>query len=291
MLYIILTILISVFLLVIFKIFPKYGVNTLVAIVFNYFTAAITGIIFLKTPFTINEIATANWMRISLPLGALFMGVFYLISLTAQKISVATASVANKMSVVMPIVFSLGYLHEQLSFLKIVGIFLAVIALYLVTKPNQSNAELKKLIWLPILVFFGSGLIDITINHVNLFYLTKQHHNALFTLTSFFCAFCFGVLCLGILVLSKKIKLSVLAEPKNIIAGILLGIPNYFSIYFIFKSLDSHVFKSALLFPVLNLSNVVVAAIIAVLWFKEKMSVFNIVGIFLAVIAIIVIAF
>src|SRR4051812_5711010 len=121
MLYIILTIVISVLLLVIFKAFQKYGVNSLIAIVINYITAGITGILFLNSDISLKAVFNSEWINICMPLGILFISVFYLISQTAQRISMSSASVANKMSVIMPVLFSVFFLHQALSFVKIVG--------------------------------------------------------------------------------------------------------------------------------------------------------------------------
>ena len=292
MIYIVLTILFSVFLLIVFKLFQKYDVNTFAAIIINYITAAVTGILFLETEYNFKDVLHANWLTICIPLGLLFITIFYLISQTAQRISISTASVANKMSVAMPILFSVIFLNQHLTILKIIGVILALVAVYFSTKTIKSEKASSKLLWLPISVFFGSGLIDIAINAANAFYTTSPNDSALFSITTFLSAFCFGLIILlfQFFVTKKQIFQSVF-KLKNIIGGIALGIPNYFSIYFIFKSLHSHVLDSAQLFPILNLSNVALSAIVAWLLFKEKLSSINIIGIFMAVIAIILISY
>lgn len=290
MLYIISTIVISVLLLVIFKLFQKYNVNSFVAIIVNYIAATITGILFLSGPVTINEITGSQWFVLSIPMGIVFISIFYLISQTAQKIGISTASVANKMSVVIPVLFSVFYLHESLSLLKICGIIMALVAVYLSASSGGKNPQLKKLIWLPVLVFIGSGLIDTTINFANTFYVKTKHDSALFSICTFLSAFCVGLLIVFYQLATKKLRANELFSFKNILGGILLGIPNYFSIYFIFKSLDTKLLSSAQLFPVLNLCNVALAAILGWLIFKEKLSALNIAGILLALISIILIA-
>lgn len=292
MLYIVLTITISVLLLLILKAFQKYGVNSLVALVYNYITAGLTGIFFLNSNISIKAIFSSDWIYICIPLGALFISIFYLIAQTAQKISISTASVANKMSVVMPVLFSVIFLNQQLSILKITGIVLALVAVYLSTYSSSKKSVNTGLIWLPILVFIGSGLIDITINASNEFYIKSKDESALFSICTFLTAFIVGSL---ILIYNISVKRSLTIKevfaPKNILGGIVLGIPNYFSIYFIFKALDSNVFQSAQLFPVLNLSNVALSAFLGWLVFKEKLTPLNLAGIILAIISILLIAF
>lgn len=290
MLYIISTIVISVFLLVIFKLFQKYNVNSFIAIIVNYVAATITGILFLNVPVTLTEVVQSQWFALTIPLGLIFISIFYLISQTAQKISISTASVANKMSVVIPVMFSVFYLHESLSLVKICGIVMALLAVYLSAHSGGNNPQLKKLIWLPVLVFIGSGLIDTTLNLANAFYIKTKDDSALFSICTFLSAFCIGILIIIYQLFSKKLHVKELLNIKNIGGGILLGVPNYFSIYFIFKSLDTKLLSSAQLFPVLNLCNVALAAVIGWLLFKEKLSAFNIAGILLALVSIILIA-
>jgi drug/metabolite transporter (DMT)-like permease len=292
MLYIILTIVISVSLLLVFKGFQKYRVNSLVAIVINYIAAAITGILFLDSGFDSGVIFRSDWIYICLPLGFLFISIFYLISQTAQRISISTASVANKMSVIMPVLFSVIFLGQHLSVLKIVGVALAMLAVYLSTRPYGKETVKTNLIWLPLLVFVGSGLIDITINAANQLYLKSTTESALFSICTFISAFVIGSGVLMYLAFIKKtISLKEVIAFKNIVGGLFLGIPNYFSIYFIFKSLESNILQSAQLFPVLNLSNVALSAVLGWLVYREKLSVLNITGIVLAVLSILLISF
>ncbi len=79
-------------------------------------------------------------------------------------------------------------------------------------------------------------------------------------------------------------------ELKSVAAGIILGVPNYFSIFFIIKALETNILKSAQLFPVLNISNVVLTALVGLLAFKEKLNLLNVIGVLLAIISILLIA-
>ena len=292
MFFIVFTILLSVFLLIVFKLFQKYNVNTFVAIVINYVTAVITGILFLNTNYNFNTVFNANWFVMCIPLGLLFVSIFYLISQTAQRISISTASVANKMSVAMPVLFSVIFLNQHLSFFKIMGIVLALVAVYFSTKTPKTQKTTTNLLWLPIAVFIGSGLIDISINATNAYYIKLPNDSALFSITTFLIAFCVGsVVIIYQLFISKQQTVTTIFKLKNIVGGVVLGIPNYFSIYFMFKALDANVVSSAQLFPIFNLSNVVLSAILAWLVFKEKLSTINIIGIALAVLSIVLISY
>ena len=74
---------------------------------------------------------------------------------------------------------------------------------------------------------------------------------------------------------------------KSIFSGILLGIPNYFSIYFVLKSLDE--LGGIVVFPVLNIGVVLLSTIISFIYYKEQMSLLNWMGISMSCISIILI--
>jgi drug/metabolite transporter (DMT)-like permease len=287
MIYIVLAICTSVFLLCLFKLFDKYDVNTVTAIIINYLAASLTGFLISNNKASFFEYSEKTWLVYCIPLGFLFFSIFYLMSLTIQKISVAAGSVANKMSVVMPVLFSVFFIGEKLDLLKATGIVMALVAVYFSTKQNNAQDKAaKKLIWLPVLVFIGSGIIDISLNAAKTYLFQSDADGEVFTTYTFLCAFCFGILSVP---LKRILKLETKFNLKNVLWGFALGIPNYFSIFLIIKSLEAGVLKSAQLFPVLNISNVALAAITGYILFKEKLSAQNIFGVALAVLSILLI--
>ncbi len=283
MIYIILAIVISVFLLGVFKLFDKYKVNTFHAIVTNYLAAALTGFFFSQHKIDFNLITETSWLYVCIPLGFLFISVFYLISLTAQKISIAAASVANKMSVVMPVIAAFILYNDKVTALKIVAIVLALASVYLTTKSeNKGGKANKSLLFLPVLVFIGSGIIDTLVNYTNKKLIHSPKDDALFTGFGFYIAGCIGVLILTYIVIVKKEKLVF----RSLIGGLALGIPNFLSIYFILKALSSGAMESSQLYPVANVFIVILSALAGVVLFKDRLSKINAIGILLSVVAI-----
>ncbi|MBK9282807.1 MAG: DMT family transporter [Sphingobacteriaceae bacterium] len=274
----------SVVLLVLFKTFPRFGVNTLVAIVFNYLFAFLSGYLFVYQNIQNNTVVLKPWMWWSIPLGVLFIAVFFLISKTAQLISIGTASISNKMSLVIPFLVSVLILDQSVTYLQLVGVILSLLAVYLASSKSE-KINTKNLL-LPFMVFLGSGLIDASLNLMKSFYINSNAESALFSALLFGSAFIMGMLTLNMLALNQKIKYSEIISLKNMLGGVLLGIPNYFSIYFIFKALDEGIMNSASLFPVLNVCNVALATLIGFIFFHEKLNKSNIAGIVMAILAI-----
>ena len=77
---------------------------------------------------------------------------------------------------------------------------------------------------------------------------------------------------------------------KNLIAGIILGVPNYYSILFLIKALQIKGFESSTLFTINNVGIVVVSTIVGLILFKEKFSLKNKIGILLAITGIVLVA-
>ena len=78
---------------------------------------------------------------------------------------------------------------------------------------------------------------------------------------------------------------------KSLLAGVLLGLPNYGSIYFLLETFEHSAMESSVLFPINNISIVVLTVLAAIVFFKEKVSKANAVGILMAVLSIAIISF
>lgn len=285
MFYLLLSILISSSLFVLFKLFEVYKINTLQAIIVNYIVAFLVGYCLSDAAISLQEIPQQSWFLGALLLGLLFILVFNIMALTAQKNGLSVASVAGKMSVVVPILFGIFLYEESINFVKFSGILLALVAVYLVSMKESLSAQRAYLVY-PILLFLGSGIIDTSIKYVETTYV-PQEEVAVFSATIFACAFFFGSVFWGI----KSLKKSENFNLKNIIAGVALGIPNYFSIAFLLKALKTEGLESSTLFTINNVSIVLLTTIFGVLLFKEKLRFKNWIGIATAIVSILLVAF
>jgi multidrug transporter EmrE-like cation transporter len=73
---------------------------------------------------------------------------------------------------------------------------------------------------------------------------------------------------------------------RNVIAGICLGVPNYFSIYFLVKALQSPAMSSSATIPINNIGVLLVVSLFGIMVFKEKLSKKNYMGLGLTLLAI-----
>ena len=151
MIYLLLSILASTIILILFKLFDRYGVNTLQAIVVNYITACFSGLMTYNAPVNVGEIVSAKWFFGALALGFLFISIFNVMALTTQRNGLSVASVAAKMSVIIPVVFGIYVYNEGYGIQKIVGVILALIAVYLTCIKSKTAINTNKGLFLPVI--------------------------------------------------------------------------------------------------------------------------------------------
>ena len=151
-------------------------------------------------------------------------------------------------------------------------------------KPTFSKVEYWH--FLPFILFVGSGLLDSLINHVQQKYVNEENSNA-FLIAGFLSAAIIGFCIL----LFQYISKNRIFEWKDVLAGILIGIPNYFSIWCLIHFLKQSPWESSASIPMNNMGIVLFSTLVAAILFKEKLSMINWVGIGLSAIAIYFIAF
>ncbi|NNE77674.1 MAG: DMT family transporter [Pricia sp.] len=251
----------------------------------NYVVASVVGVLFYKGDVILTEIPQQPWFWGTLVLGFLFIVVFNLIAATAQKVGISVASVATKMSLVIPVLFGVSVYNEELGPLKVLGVLLALAAVYFVSVKNRSLSVQKSSLLLPISVFLGSGIVDTSIKYIQEIYMVEDDY-PLFSAIVFASAAISGI----VFLILKSAKTPVKVNSRNILGGIALGVPNYFSIYFLLKALQSDILNSASIFTINNVAIVMFSTLLGILLFKEKISTKNWGGIALAIVSIILVA-
>jgi drug/metabolite transporter (DMT)-like permease len=284
--YLLLSILFNAVLFIIIKLFAKFNIDALQALVVNYFIAFGVGLFFLDTIFSPTIILSQDWFKGSILLGFVFISTFYATTITSQRNGLSVASVASKMSVIIPIILGVILYNETLGMIKILGILLALIAVYFTSKKETGEIQQASNLLFPILVFIGAGTIDSSLKYLQTFHV-PSNQIGLFSSVTFFCAFSVGVLTLLFLSLNGKIKFA----GRNILGGIALGLPNFFSLYYLVKMLEAKAFESATLFTIHNIAIVLVSTFVGILFFKEKISMRNAIGIGLALFALFLVTY
>ena len=281
MTYLLLSILTSVGLFAIFKLANKSKLNIKLIIIINYLIASLLGY-FLSYEQINSSISTISSTTIisAFIIGSLFIGNFVLIGMSTKKSGIAITTVMSKMSVVIPIIFTLVYFLEDINAFKIIGIIIALIAIFF-TVYNKEDSK-SKITLIPIILFLGMGLTDIVIKYSQDYNIENKISPEVFSTLLFVVSFFIGVL--WFISLPKKSKSF---SNKDIFYGILLGVINFGTIYFFINALSSGIFYSSVVFGINHTAIVVISVLLGSLFFKEKLSKINIIGIVLSIISII----
>jgi len=270
-----------------FSAFSHHNIPTFQAIVVNYLVCVLTGILFLGNVDFVSQISLDQpWVIIGLGLGVVFIGTFYLMALTTQRLGVTVASVATKMSLVIPVVISLFVLNiasRELIAFNYIGIVLALVAILLSSIKKKKSPDIKIgifTLFMPALVFIFGGVIDTSINFTSHKYLAADNEGV-FPIVIFFSALCIGI----VILMVKRPKINI----KSVIGGTLLGIINYFSIYFLVKSLGAFGNDGAIVYPVINIGIILLSSLASVILFKEHLSRINKLGLAMSIVAVLLI--
>lgn len=282
MIYLLSAILTSTLIILGFKVFEKLRIDTVTAITTNYLIASGLGFWLAGEQVNVSTLPFESWFPLSMISGVLLIATFYVYASSAQKSGIAITAVSGKMSVVIPVLLGFIWYNDDASWTKIAGIILAMLAFWLTFR--KKNEKKERIIWLlPLLLFLGNGMND------SVFKIAEEDHlqdDFIYFLATAFAA----SLILGLIVLFiRNIRTRMTFSWKSIVAGVVLGIVNWYSTYFFLQGL--HHFDVSLFVPVFNVSIVLGGALGGYLLFREKLRPVNWIGILLAIGAITLMAF
>ena len=287
MIYLILTIIFTSCLTLAFKVLGRFNISSLQAIVFNYITCVLIGS-YLNGGFPVSAFKNQEpWLMWGLLMGVFFIVLFNIIAFTTQHLGVAVASVANKLSLVIPFLFTIFFYGEASTWLKYLGVITALAAVVMTCWPHKEikgssiKPERGWILFIPAILFLGSGVLDALVTHVDKAFLNEANKDSYF-IVAFATAATVGGLYLLVSIATGKERF----DPRSIIGGICIGFPNYFSIWCLIKVLGEYEGNSSAIFPIVNIGIVLFSTLVAFLVFREKLSKLNWTGIFLAVVAI-----
>lgn len=262
-----------------FVFFKKKNIPLLPAITVNYAVCTICG--YLYHPNLIATISDfpSNAITLGTLQGLLFIFMFFQIGRATQVLGVAYTTMIGRLSVVLPTLFSMLVYHETLSFLQGIGLMLALTAIYFMNKPDEnSSLNIASVLKQGAILFLGNGLIDciFKIYNQSFSYLA----NEAFSTWIFFVA---GVI--GLVVLLKK---RIAWSWSYLFAGLVLGIPNFFSLIFMLKALET--MPGTQFFPLNNIGIILSLSLAGYVFLGEKTNFFRYIGLIITILAIILLS-
>lgn len=285
MFYLAVSILLSVLLLVNFRLFPRFGINTTHAISLNYVVCFGLGFLLIPEKQTLVLDFKQDWTWYCLALGVGFIITFILSGLSTQKAGMTATSLANNLSLIIPVLASLLLYNthvRQFDFANYLGLLLGIVAVGLASFQKTRGGSIKGNLWLPLAVFTMYGITNSAINYINLRFIPDPEKVIPVTLVMVLGALVSGLLLFLYRLVAHKDKL----EIKNLIAALSLGIPNFLSFYFLILTLTAFGNSGAFVYPIYNIGVIVFSAVIGIFFFKEQLSSINKYGLLLGLAAI-----
>ena len=278
MLFLVLSILCSVIVGVIFKITRKYNANPIQVVAFNYVFALLL-CYFTFSPDITQVDGSAPW-NIYVAIGVLLPVVFLFLIASIKHMGIVKTDAAQRLSLFIPILAAWFIFKEDFNLYKIIGLIVGFVALLFILKKQSQNTENK---WIyPAIVLLGFGVIDVLFKQIAL-YTALPYTTSLFIV--FDIALAVSLLVVVYEVTLKKVKLNY----KNILFGGLVGVFNFGNILFYLKAHKAFSENPSTVFAGMNIGVIILGSLVGILFFKEKLSKINFAGLFLALIAIVLI--
>jgi drug/metabolite transporter (DMT)-like permease len=278
MIYLLLAICASFSITLLIKDNETHGASSQVVLAGNYLTAGIIGWLFVLGEGS----PSAGRVTLALGLGGgvLWPGAFYLLMWGIRHYGVALAGSVSRLSLSVPVLFAVAFLDERLTLPIALGIAGAFGAFLLLSpfKRGQAIPLDRRAIWyFPSLVLIF-GLVDVWAN----LYATwaPPGEKALFMVL----IFTGSAIVAWTAVAVRRLQVTTNA----VVRGLILGVPNYFSTYFLLESLRSPLFAglSAVVYALYSVIGVVLAFGAGWLLWKEPLTARHRAGVLLAVVAI-----
>ena len=275
MIYLIFSILSSVLVAVIIRLNEARNLNRAAVMLFNYITAAAIGILLT------NELPSLKTFSILLPLGSftgfIYVATFFVYMYSVRQMGMAIPVTVTRLSVVVPVLGSVMIFSEAITSIQSLGILMALISIFLFSwndKKVKANTDRKEF-YLPILLFLMMGSGDFSLK------VFQGIYPADYLMSFIILVFVISSILSLFLVLVKRVIIS----RQIIIAGFLLGIPNYFSAYFILKALQQ--LSGAITFTLNNIGIIMLSTFLGFIIWREPLKRKAIFAIAFAIISVI----
>jgi drug/metabolite transporter (DMT)-like permease len=185
--------------------------------------------------------------------------------------------------VAIPSLLAFSLYGDSMSFVKVAGLSMALLALYLCTAPDGNNrARTSRMLQLsPITLFLTFGCYFTVLKYLQTYYLAEASYHS-YVMSGFVFALATSI----IIGLSKGVFKRGDFHLHDLGAGIFLGLINYLAIYALLKVLALKGWQTSQIFPIYSVGVVVFAALLAAAIFKEKFSRRKMFGLAIGILAV-----
>ncbi|MBR6299817.1 MAG: DMT family transporter [Clostridia bacterium] len=249
---------------VVLKIFRKQEGNRYGIILGNYLTCTVLAFILMPKDSGIIPDNGITWLC-GVIAGALFVLGLLGMQSSVQKNGAILTSAFSKLGLIIPLVISVLFFGENIHLIQIVGILMVFAAIILISFDKDGTFTDRKgkiypLLLIALLLFCGGGDAMAKIFEQ----VGRRDQDGEYFLILFVTA---TILTIGLL-LHERLKKGKKVIWKEFAAGILVGIPNYFSSFLLLKSLTG--LPAFVVYPSFSAGTLLIVTLIAAIIFKER---------------------
>ena len=272
MMYLILAILSSAMVSIVMRLTKKRVQNETSLLAVNYLTCVVIAGGYMGFSNALPKGAgSGTALSLGAVTGALYLLGFLLLQWNVGKNGVVLSSTFMKLGLLAPIAFSILFFCELPTAFQAVGFVLAIAAVLLI---NGNKGAAAKSRWALILLLLTCGTGDFMSKVYEA--LGPKELNDQFL----FYTFVFALILCAALVIVKREKPGL----REILWGAALGLPNYFSARFILGALGE--MPAVIVYPTFSVATMVVLTLAGVVFFKEKLSRREWMGVLLILVAL-----
>lgn len=278
MTYLLISICCSVTVAILLKLAKRYRIDIPQAVTWNYLFAIGLSLFFFKPALT--HFTGHTFSLLYLCLGILLPVIFWFLAYSVKHIGIVKTDIAQRLSLIIPLLASYFLFGEQFSALKIAGLIIGFLAIFF-SLYRKSGPGRYTAVWIyPVIVFIGFGLID------TLFKKVAQVRDIPYTsslVIIFTVAFIISLAAILYQYFINKRK----PQLVNFLCGCILGFFNFFNILFYLKAHAAMADNPSIVFAAMNMGVIILGSLVGILIFKEKLNKINYFGLSLALAAII----
>lgn len=192
--------------------------------------------------------------------GILYFGSFVLLQWNVKKNGVILSSTMMKLGVIVPSVLAVVWFGEYPGWNQVIGIVFAIVAILLINLDKGKMTGGKTYMAGLVLLLLGGGLGDSMAKFYDAY--GKEELGSFFLMLSFFIS---GLFSAGLVIRNKEH-----VTRKEVLFGMLIGIPNYFSACFLLWALSD--IPAVIAYPTYSIVAMALIGVAGVLVFGERLS-------------------
>lgn len=190
--------------------------------------------------------------------GIIFISTMLLMQMNIKRNGAVLASTFSKLGILIPVCFSVFLFGEKPTFVQMIGIILVAAAILMINREKESgNAEFKAgLLFLTVSSGMADGMSKVFEQ------IGERQYDRLFLLYTFCTAF--------LLSLFPLFKSRQRITWMDLLGGLMVGIPNYFSTWLLLASVTR--LPAYFVYPSFSVGTILVVSFVSVLLLKDRLT-------------------